>query len=366
MKIECTTEKLRGAITTASRFTERRGNLPVLKAVLLIAEGKLLTVRATNLECGIETVIPARVESSGIVAVPGDVIGGLVANLLGGASVTLELVGDVLSVKAAQVEASLKTLPADEFPILPSVSAENSFRVRGDHLARAVRSVAFCASLANIKPELQSVLLFGEASKLYTVATDSFRLAEKTTPVKGLSSVPQLLLPLKNAAELAKLLDGVSEEVDVYYNEHQLSLRFDGLYYTSRLIDGTFPNYRSIIPSSHVAEAVVLREDFAQAFKILSLFSDKFSQVGLAADPKTKVVALSARNTDVGENTTTLKATVGGEEIHMAFNGRYLADGLQGINGESVKMGFAGVGRPLTLSGVSDASFVYIVMPMNR
>ena len=366
MKIEGVTEKIREAVMTASRFTERRGNLPVLKAILLIAEGKSLTVRATNLECGVEMVVPVRVEKPGTVAVPGDVASGLFANLPSGAHVALELSGDLLGVKTTQVKASLKTLSADDFPTLPTVSAENTFKIRGEHLARAIRSVAFCASLANIKPELQSVLLFGEASKLYTVATDSFRLAEKITPVKGLSSIPQLLLPLRNAAELVKILDGVSEDVDVYYNDNQLSLRFDGVYYTSRLIDGTFPNYRAIVPSSYAAEAVVLREDFSQAFKILSLFADKFSQVGLAANPKEKNVALSARNTDVGENTTTLKATVGGDAIQMTFNGRYLADGLQGISGESVKMGFAGVGRPLTLAGASDASFLYIVMPMNR
>ncbi|HEY4511095.1 MAG TPA: DNA polymerase III subunit beta, partial [Candidatus Paceibacterota bacterium] len=117
---------------------------------------------------------------------------------------------------------------------------------------------------------------------------------------------------------------------------------------------------------THVAQAVVLREDFSQTFKILSLFADKFSQVMVAVAPKEKTLSLSARNTDVGENTTTLKATAEGDSLSMTFNGRYLADGLQGIGGESVKLSFAGPGKPLTLSGASDPSFLYIVMPMNR
>lgn len=169
--------------------------------------------------------------------------------------------------------------------------------------------------------------------------------------------MPQLLLPARNAAELMRILDTVTGEVDLYYNENQLSTHIDHVYYTSRLIDGTFPNYRQIIPKTFLTEAVVLREDMATALKSLSVFADKFSQVTLAIEPVKKSLALSSRNPDVGEQTTALRATISGDEATMSFNGRYLADSLQAINGESVRLHANGAGKPMLIKDAADESF---------
>ncbi|HVV38781.1 MAG TPA: DNA polymerase III subunit beta [Candidatus Paceibacterota bacterium] len=365
MKFESTTEQLFTAVTLAVRFVEKRANLPVLASILIAAENGRLTLRATNLECGVEISVAAKVSQEGIVAIPGSVLAGFLGNARG-KSVSATLAGGVLKIETERAAASIKAVPHEDFPILPQVSASTSFSVKSADMARLIRSVAYCASTSAIKPELQSILLYAESGKLIAAATDSFRLAEKSVPLRSQGNVPQMLLPARNAVELNRILETATGDVEVYYNEHQLSTHVGSVYYTSRLIDGAFPNYRQIVPKSFITEAVVLREDMAQALKSLSIFADKFAQVSVAVDPSKKIVTLSSRNPDVGEQTSTLRATVSGEETAMNFNGRYLADSLQAITGESVRMSANGPGKPLLVKDAAEDSFFYLAMPMNR
>ncbi len=365
MKFETPLNILQKAAVIAARFAERKPNLPVLGCVLIVAEGSRLTLRATNLECGVEIVLPAKVAAEGIAAVPAAVLAGFLGNARG-KTVSVHLAGEVFKVETERANASIKTLSHGDFPILPRVSAERSFKIKSSDMVRAIRSVAYCASLSAIKPELQSVLLYGEGGKLTAVATDSFRLAEKTVPLRAGGSVPELLLPARNAAELMRILEGVATEVEFYYNDNQLSVQTDGVYYTSRLLDGAFPNYRQILPKSFSTEAVVLREDMATALKSLSIFADKFAQVSLSIEPSKKSVFLSSRNPDVGEQISTVKATVEGDSVAVSFNGRYLADSLQSVSGDSVRLHSNGPGKAMLIKDAGDESFLYLAMPMNR
>ena len=365
MKFETTTETLSQAVATASRFAERRANLPVLGCVLISAEGSRLTLRATNLECGVEIVVPAKVSTEGTVAVPAGILNGFLGNTKG-KTISASLAGEVFKVESERANASIKTIPHEDFPILPRVSAETSFTIKASDLVRAIRSVAYCASLSAVKPELQSVLLYGEAGKLTAVATDSFRLAEKQMPLKSTGSIPQLLVPARNAAELMRVLDSVKGDIEIYYNDNQLSTQADDIYYTSRLLDGAFPNYRQILPKEFSTEGLVLREDMSSALKSLSIFADKFAQVSLSIDPAKKALFLSSRNPDVGEQVSTVKATITGEPVSVSFNGRYLADSLQSIVGDSVRLHSNGAGKPMLIKDASDDSFLYLAMPMNR
>lgn len=365
MKFETTLQTLLSAASTAARFSEKKSNLPVLGCVFITAEGSRLILRATNLECGVEVVISAKVLTDGIVAVPASVLAGFLGNTRG-KSVSVSLVGEVLKITTESSSASIKTLPYEDFPVLPRVPAEHSFKIKSIDFVKAIKNVLYCASLSAIKPELQSVLVYGEAGKLTSAATDSFRLAEKTVPMRTGGSVPELLIPARNAAELIRILEGVNAEVEIYYNDNQLSFQTDGTYYTSRLLDGSFPNYKQILPKNFTTEAVVLREDMAGALKSLSIFADKFAQVSLSLDTVKKSMFLSSRNPDIGEQISTIKAATSGESVSVSFNGRYLADSLQSISGDSVRLHSNGPGKAMLIKDAGDESFLYLAMPMNR
>lgn len=364
MKFECGTEQLTRAVTLASRFVDRRPNLPALGSILVTAENSRLILRATNLECGIEITLSAKVKESGVAAIPGSVLAGFLSNthskLVLGA-----LRGTMFNIETEKASASIKTIPHEDFPLLPKVSATNSFTVKSSDLLKAIRSVVYCASVSAVKPELQSVLLYGESGKFVAVATDSFRLAEKTVPLRSGNS-PQLLLPAKNAVEFMRILESGSGDVEIYYNENQLSTHVGDVYYTSRLIDGAFPNYRQILPKSFTTEIIALREDLSQALKALTVFSDKFAQVSFVVDPEKKSILLSSKNPDVGEQTSTIRATISGDGVSINFNSRYLGDSLQAIVGESVRIHSNGPGKPLLIKDAADNSFLYLAMPMNR
>ncbi len=365
MKVECSAEKLKNAASVASRFAQKHASLETLQGILLIAEGKTLTLRATNLECGVEISIDAEVLEHGLAVVPGSMFSSLMSNLPSSVKkATLSLSGSLLVFATEKSSSNIKTLSSEDFPILPSVGGDQKFSLDAQELAKLLRTVAFCSSLSSIKPELQSILLFASEGKMIAVATDSFRLAEKILVFKG-DEVPQLLIPVRNAAEMMRILENQRGSVEVYFSENQLSLSAGGTYFTTRLIDGTFPNYQQILPKSFSTEAIVLKEDLSQALKTLAIFADKYAQVTVMIDKKKEVV-LSARNPDVGEHTITLPGTISGDPIEMSFNGRYIADSLGSITGESIRLGLSGAGRPLALSGAGDGSFMYIVMPMNR
>ncbi|MDE2213109.1 MAG: DNA polymerase III subunit beta [Patescibacteria group bacterium] len=365
MKFESTAEQLHSAASLASRFTNKQANLPVLSSILIAAEGGSATLRATNLECGVEVSLSAKVSNQGSVCVPTAPLLGFLSNTHS-KNVTLELQGQILKLKTDRATASIKTVPHEDFPTLPKVSAEHSFALKAQDIARGLRSTLHCAATSSVKPELQSVCIFGEAGKLYFAATDSFRLSERCVPLTSKGSIRQILLPARNAAELLRIIEGQSGDLEFYYSDNQLSVHADRVYYTSRLVDGSFPNYRQIIPKEFATEAVVLREDLSQALKSLAVFSDKFLQVSLTVDPKRKIVELSSRNQDVGEEDVTLRAAVSGEESKMNFNSRYLGDGLAPISGESVRLRLNGAGKAMVVKDAADDSFVYLAMPMNR
>lgn len=365
MKFQCSTQELLAGVSLASRFVQRQANLPVLSSVLVAAEGSAVVLRATNLECGVEVTISAKVLEGGVAAVPGLVFASFLGNARGKAT-SASTSGGVFVVETERARTSIKTVPHDDFPTLPKVSAEQSFVCKAGDLGRALRSVAHCAAASAIKPELQSVFLSGEAGKLIAAATDSFRLAEKTISLRSKGGVPPMLLPAKNAQELVRILESASGDVEVYYNHNQVSTHVEGVYYTSRLLDGSFPNYRQIIPKQFAAEAVVLREDFSHALKSLAVFSDKFSQISFAVDPNTREVTLTSRNANVGEETYTLPATVSGKQVALTFNGRYLGDGLTAVSGESVRLHITGAGKPMLIKDAADDSYLYLAMPMNR
>lgn len=369
MKIKCTKERLLQATTTAERISGKNLTLPVLNALLLEASGKSFVIKATNLELGIEVSVPAEVEAEGSVAVSGSVLHGTLGALVGDPPVVLAERDGNLLVEAGGGAATLKGKPADDFPTIPKLTEAESFTVPAERFARGVRSVVYSASVSAIKPEQASVYLYKDNNQLCFVATDSFRLAEKKIEVGG--SVPDfdpILVPARNMVEILRVLDQVGGDVEIRLGGSQIAFQLDGVYLTSRLVDGAFPDYRQVIPKNAVTEVVVLKQDIVQLFKKLSVFSDTSNQVSLHLEPGKggDAFRLEARNADVGETKDGLAGEVTGDPLDINFNYRYIAECFSSIPTDSVTLSFSGLGRPLVVRGLSDPSFLYLVMPMNK
>ncbi len=365
MNIECSVEKLKRAAQTGERMTGKNLTLPILSSLLLVASGKSLKVRATNLSLGIEVEIPAKVTTEGVLAVRGDTLSQFLSSLDGNQMITLKEVGDTLSLATKESRATIKTFPYEDFPTIPVVDGE-SFKLPLEKFVSAVKAVSYSGSTSDIKPEIASVYLYTDSSDLVAVATDSFRLAEKRVRISNVPDISGIIVPNKNINEIIRSLDGMSGELSVVFTKNQISFSFDDTYITSRLIDGVFPDYKQIIPKTKTTSVVVLRSELQGALKAATVFTDKFNQITFTVDVARKHFSINAKNTDIGEHTTDIPAALSGEDVTVSLNERYVIDCFQSITADSISIDFLGNSKPVIFKGISDQTFTYLAMPMNR
>ncbi len=365
MKLECATDKIKEAVSQVEKITSKNSTLEILNSVLLIAKGKSLTLKSTNLSLGIEVEIPANIEKEGEIAIVGPVLNNTVLNLGNEKILNLEQKDNNLVISNKNSSVLLKSVPKDDFPTLPNVDGD-SFEISSTELIEGVKAVFYSSSVSDIKPEISSVFLYTNEDKIYFVATDSFRLAEKAIKNKNEADISTLLIPYKNILEILKVISGSTLDLKVVYNKNQISFSSPGFFLTSRLIDGIFPDYRQIIPKEYETTVIVLKNDIQNALKLSSVFSDKFNQINISVKPDEKLFEISSENKDVGENKTKLEGSLKGKEVKINVNLKYLLDCFQSIEDDSITLNFNGSNRPLIIKGNSYKDFQYLIMPMNR
>ena len=365
MKLECRIEDIKNGISQVERITGKNLTLPILNSILLTASGKSLKLRSTNLNLGIEIEIPARVEKEGVLAVSGGVLNSVFSNISPNENARLEDKDGNLLIKTQKSQIRIKCFPYEDFPTIPLVSGI-SFEIEAKKITEGIKSVYYSSCVSDIKPEISSVFMYTTNDSLVFVSTDSFRLAEKKVRVKGLEEISGILIPFKNAGEILRIFGELLGVVKVCFNKNQISFSSDSIYLTSRIIDGIFPDYRQIIPKDLSTEVVVLKQDLLNALKLSNIFSDKFNQVNLKVSPKEKIFELSSTNNDIGENKTYLDAVLNGESVELGFNYKYFLDCFQSITADSISIKLSGTSKPMVVSPVSDSSFTYLIMPINR
>lgn len=364
MEITIPHSKLLGALELIGRISTKHITLPVLQCVRLEAKEGSLILQATNLEIGIEIPLEGVVTEEGVAAVPAQTFLQSI-QFISQKEITLRTEDQVLQLETSTSNTSIKMFAVDEFPALHQLQGEE-LKLQGASFAHGIKSVAFAASQTSIKPELGSVFVQQKKEHSLTfVATDSFRLMEKTVAQNGLVFDQSIMIPQKNAMEIARVTEVLGEDPVLITNENQCALRFpSGVYISSRLVTGSFPDYVQIIPKEYVTHVTVLKDDLLQSFKKTNIFLNKFRQVSLMVTDAS--LTISSQNSDVGHTTNTVRVQVEGEELTLNFNQQYIMDPLSHITDDSVQMSFAGVGRAMVMQGVSDKNLRYLVMPMNK
>ncbi|MEK7176996.1 MAG: DNA polymerase III subunit beta [Patescibacteria group bacterium] len=366
MKIECIKEQLEEALNKANKIAGKNITLPVLSGLYLDARANSLSIKATNLDLGISISIPVKVVEPGIVVVPAQVITSFISSLSKDRSITINTKGQVLEVKTSSNKTSIKTLSGEDFPVIPEIDEDKSFLIPARDLIFGIRSVVYAAAVGSIKPELASVSVKYDGEFLVFAATDSFRLAEKKIRVKKAPNFKHILIPQKNATEIIKIFDKGEEEISVSLEEHQMALRSQNIYLTSRVVEGNFPDYKQIIPKEITSKAVLLKQDLINSLKTSLIFSDTFNQLSFKLSPKAKNFEIESKNSSVGENTHNLDAVLEGSDLSININHKYFTDCFQSITTDSISLDFSGQAKPIIVRGVGDTSFLYLVMPMNQ
>ncbi len=325
----------------------------------------MVKIRATNLSLGVEFELPVKTESDGVIAIDGKTLSSFLNTLPKNNKIRLALQDTTLSLISGNNKTTIKTQSYEDFPTLPTVTGTEVVIPKNEFI-RGLKSTYFSAATSDIKPEISSVYLATEQNTLYFVATDSFRLAEKKETIKKPVSFPSIMIPYKNVIEIGRILENVDDEVRLIVSENQIAIITPSVYMTSRVIAGSFPDYKQIIPKEFSTEVIVLKQDLLNNLKTANIFSDKFNQITFSISPSKKKFECIAKNADVGEYDGQIEASLSGDDVSISLNQRYLIECLSFIPQDSITMGFNGGNKAVVVKGVSDASFTYLLMPMNR
>ncbi len=366
MEIKCFKKDLALVVDKVARIISSKPSLPALSGIYIEAEKNKVILKGTNLEFGIENSFVADVLDAGTVLVPASILQRVLKTIKDDEKITLKYKNELFVISTRNGEMNIKTLDKNEFPKIPQPDAEDKFTVPVDMFISGIKAVSQSASLSVIKPELSSVYIYSQNKNIFFVATDQFRLAEKVFNINKNIEVESVLIPVINANEIVSVLEGFDADLDVYIEDGQIGIKTNNLYLTSRIIDGSFPDYRAIIPENISTKIVILKEDFQNLMRKMQIFSDKFGKVTFKIDTENKKFTAISKNADLGEVTDSPDATISGESIEISFNHKYLLEALTPIKSDSIELRFSGVGKPLVVKGVADDSFTYLVMPMNK
>jgi DNA polymerase-3 subunit beta len=366
MKLECDKSKIEAVVQKASKLANKHLTLPVLSCVYFDASGdNKLVIKATNLDIGLEVEIKVKTLEKGTLAVPANILLSVLSSIKEN-SLIFETKDNNLKISSNKNSVVIKCMSHEDFPSIPKLENFKAIKINIHDLITGFKSVWYSASNSNIKPELSSVYVFKNDESLVLVSTDSFRLAEKMVNTKTSVDFPQILIPYKNVSEIIKLFEDFDGDIDVIFDKNQVAFITPDMYLVSRLIDGSFPDYKQIIPKTFGTTVTVLKNDLVNSIKVSNIFSDNLNQVKLKVDVKNKTLNIESKNNDIGESKESISAVVSGDDIELNFNSKYIMDCIQSIPSDSLILNFGGSGKPLAINGSTDKSFLYIVMPMNR
>ena len=366
MKIEGPKKKIMEVISRAEKIAGKNAALPILKCAYFEARNKMLTVKATNLDLGLEIHVPVTIKEEGSAAIPASILNSFISNLSDDSVVTLETENENLKVSTLSTSTLIKTFPIDDFPTIPTVEDGDIFTINSLSFIEGLKAVWYGAAVSSMKPELSSVYIYIKEEEIVFVATDSFRLAEKRVRGKISRDFGHILIPVRNIPEMIRILESADGEVEVSVSKNQLSISYENVYLVSRVVDGVFPDYKQLIPDGFKTEVTLLKQDLINSLKLASIFSDKFNQLNIKVVPKEGIFKLKMRNADIGESVNKVECSATGEDIEINVAQKYLLDSFQSLGSDSVSLQFNGLGRPVVIRSVSDKSFTYLMMPMNK
>ena len=361
MKFRCEREILADALTTAGRAASNRsGTLPVLSGVRLdVADGRL-TVTGTDLELTIRLSVPVHVDKEGSAVVPARLVGDIVKALPPGA-VDVTVTDDEMSISAGRSQFAVRPLSLSDYPAQAETDAA-PVTLSSQQVGDALRQVVRAASTDDARAVLTGVLMASEDDGLKMVATDSYRLAVRDLPQSTLLAAGQkVLVPGRALAELQRVLTA-DAELSVRLGAREAVFEVGGTRLSTRLIEGEYPNYRNLLPSSYPNRLTVGREALLEALRRVKILAQDSTPVRLALGGDT--LRLTAITQDVGNAHEEVDATYEGTEMTVAFNPDYLTSGVEAVEGDEVTLSTLDPMKPAVLRGVGHDEYLYLLMPV--
>jgi DNA polymerase-3 subunit beta len=373
MKVTCLQENLAKGLGIVGRAVALRSTLPITSNVLIATEHGRIKLAATNLDIALSCWIGGQIEEEGAITVPARLITDFVNSLPSDKiELTLAPRSKQLKVKCARNEATIGGIDADDFPPIPAVEDGGTLEIDPKALREAITQVVFSAATDDSRPVLTGVDIAVEGDILTFAAADGFRLAVRHLKLKKkVAEKQEVIVPAKALAELNRLLQDQEDPVQMTFNANrtQVLFRLKDVEMVAQLIQGTFPDYSRLIPKEWGSRAVVEVRDFLQETKIATIFARDGSGIVRITfqseeDGAPGRMTLSARAEEIGDNQGELDAAVEGEPAKIAFNGKYLQEVLQVLDGGRVALETTGPSQPGVIRPLENDNYVHVVMPM--
>ncbi len=369
MKITIDRAALMRALNHVQSAVERRTTIPILSNVLMKAEDGVLTLATTDMDLEINEAVAANVDKSGQTTAPAATLFDIVKKLPEDSSVVLELdsSGNQMTVKAGRSNFRLACLPVADFPEIGQGNLPASFAIPANELRNLIDRTKFAMSTEETRYYLNGIYLHAADNDgvdvLRAVATDGHRLARFEMPLpEGAAGMPGIIIPRKTVGELRKLVEEAGDSIKVSLSETKIRFQFDHIVLTSKLIDGTFPDYQRVIPKGNDKIVEVNPKAFSRAIDRVSTISDgKSRAVKISLNGKT--MTLSANSPEAGSATEDLEIN-GNDNMEIGFNARYLLDITQQIEGDGCRLTLADSASPTIIQDAGDASALYVLMPL--
>ncbi|MCX8281850.1 DNA polymerase III subunit beta [Phyllobacterium sp. 0TCS1.6C] len=370
MRVTLERSNLLKSLNHVHRVVERRNTIPILSNVLLQAEGESLALKATDLDLEVTEATAAQIDQSGATTVPAHLLYDIVRKLPDGAEVLLatNADGNSMAVTSGRSSFRLQCLPQSDFPELTAGSFTHTFRIPSSALKTLIDRTQFAISTEETRYYLNGIYLHAIESegalKLRAVATDGHRLAraELEAPA-GTEGMPGIIVPRKTVAELQKLVDDPDLVITVELSETKIRFTIGSVVLTSKLIDGTFPDYQRVIPSGNDKKLTIDRQSFAAAVdRVSTISSERGRAVKLSITDGQ--LTLTVNNPDSGSATDELAAEYDADPIEIGFNAKYLLDITAQLSGSEAIFMLADAGSPTLVRDTGDANSLYVLMPM--
>lgn len=361
MKFRCERDVLSDALGAAGRAVSTRGgSLPVLAGIRLELDGDHLTLTGSDLDLTIAVTVEVSGDADGVVVVPSKLASEILRALEPG-RVEFETDDTEARIAAGRSQFAVRMIPAEEFPQLPAATAE-AVTLSTASFSDALHQVVPAASGDDARPILTGVLLAAEGDGLRLVATDSYRLAIRDLPgTSVLAEGQQVLVPSRALAELAKLL-GDSAEITLRLGERDASFEVGNVRLMTRLIEGEFPNYRSLIPSSHPNRLTVDRDTVLDAVRRVRIMAREATPVRLVQKPDS--LELMAVSQELGQAHEEVDAKYEGTELTVAFNPEFLIAGVEATPGTEITLESVDALKPALVRSTEVEDFLYLLMPV--
>ncbi|MCK4554648.1 DNA polymerase III subunit beta [Candidatus Parcubacteria bacterium] len=383
MKLICLQNNLKHGLFVVGHIAGKNINLPILNNILIKTKEGNIQLITTNLEMGIINTVRGKIETEGNFTVDSKIFSDYVG-LLPNKKVNIEKKENDLIINCENYKTKIKGQSAEDFPLIPEVDKKSFYSANVSELKQALSQAVFAVSTSEARVELSGVLFCFKDSSLTMAATDSYRLAEKKINIKGDNKEEKkVIVPAKTLIELLRILSSAPEmdgpdkdleEIKFYISENQILFSCGPTELVSRLIEGQYPDYTQIIPSSVKTKAIINRAELTRAVKAASLFSKAgINDISLDFPAGKNSVIISAISGQAGENITELSANTSGNDNSMVVNYRYLLDGLSNIGSEFISMELVDGNTPCILRPADseevenkEKDYLYIIMPIKQ